>query len=413
MNKFKTIKNKVCRMCESRSFNKVIDIGFHPLVNSLVHKKDIKKKDPVFPIKVMQCKKCKLVQLTNIVDANEIYKKVDYLYFSSDMPGLDKYFSPYAKELKKRFLKKKDFVVEIGCNDGVMLKYFKHYKHLGVDPATNVVLRTLKNKINAVPLFFDKSIANKILKEWGPAKIIYGNNCIAHLDGLKDLVSGVYDLLDTNGVFVVECNYWGAMVNQTNYSLIYHDHYSYFSLKVWIDFVKKYKMQVFDATVTPAQGGSLRLFISKNKRALTERFKKLLMEENRSNLNSIDTSKKYKKKVMNTSAELRNLVLKLKKNKKTIAGYGAAAKGMTILKCSNIGNELSYFVDDSPAKQGWYSPVDHVPIISRKEANKKLPDYFIILAPNYSDVIISKEKDFIKKGGKFIVPKNGIKILPN
>ena len=153
--------------------------------------------------------------------------------------------------------------------------------------------------------------------------------------------------------------------------------------------------------------------ISKNKRALTERFKKLLMEENRSNLNSIETSKKYTKKVMNTSAELRNLVLKLKKNKKTIAGYGAAAKGMTILKCSNIGNELSYFVDDSPAKQGWYSPVDHVPIISRKEANKKLPDYFIILAPNYSDVIISKEKDFIKKGGKFIVPKNGIKILPN
>ena len=133
--------------------------------------------------------------------------------------------------------------------------------------------------------------------------------------------------------------------------------------------------------------------------------------KNKTKLNSFEVSKNIEITIK-ISNQLRDLVLKLKKNKKNIAGYGAAAKGMTILKCSGIGKQLSYFVDDSPAKQGWFSPVDHVPIISRKKANSKLPDYFIILAPNYSDVIISKEKNYIKKGGKFIVPKNGAHILP-
>ena len=414
MKKLVTIKNKYCRMCYSTSFAEVINLGLHPLVNSLVSKKDIKKIDPVFPIKVKQCSKCKLVQLTEIIDANEIYKNVDYLYFSSDMPGLDKYFKPYANDIKKRFLKKNDFVVEIGCNDGIMLNFFKKdYRILGIDPATNVILRTLKKGIPSIPLFFSENLAKKVLNEWGPANVIYGNNCIAHLNDLRDLIKGIYKLLSNNGVFILECNYWGGMVKNTNYSLIYHDHYSYFSLKTWISFAKKFKLKVFDALVTPAQGGSLRLFISKNNRPITKRFKDLMKEERVTDLNSFETSKKYKQDVLNISKQLRDLVINLKNKKKVICGYGAAAKGMTILKCSNIGSELEYFVDDSPVKQGLYSPVDHVPIISRKAANSKLPDYFIILAPNYSKEIIAKEINFIENGGKFIIPKNGVTIFPN
>lgn len=408
----KVIRNKICRMCNSDKFDLVINLGQHPLVNSLILKKDLKKKDPTFPIKVFQCKSCKLVQIKDVIDAEEIYKKVDYLYFSSDMPKLDKYFKPYADDLKKRFLKKNEFVVEIGSNDGIMLNFFKkNYRILGVDPATNVVLRSIKKSIPAIPLFFDNSIAQKISKEWGKAKLIYGNNCIAHLNNLKDLMLGVQNLLSDDGVFVIECNYWGGMVKNTNYSLIYHDHFSYFSIKPWINFSKKYGMNAFDAIVTPAQGGSLRLFLSKKKIKRTKRFNELLNYEEKTNLNSYSTTIKYRKNVNDVSNRLRNLVLSLLKEGKKIAGYGAAAKGMTILKCSNIGNKLKYFVDDSPAKQGFYSPVDHVPIISRKKAEKKLPDYFIILAPNYSDIIIAKEKKFIKNGGKFIVLTNDIKVV--
>lgn len=408
----KIIKNKICRMCSSKEFYEVINLGKHPLVNSLISKKDLKQKDPVFPIIVKQCKKCKLVQLVNTIDAEEIYKKVDYLYFSSDMPSLDGYFKTYAEDVKKRFLKKGDLVVEIGCNDGIMLKHFKKKCNvLGVDPATNVILRTIKNKIPAVPFFFSEELSKKIKAEWGQAKVIIGNNCIAHLNDLKDLMSGVSSLLTRDGIFILECNYWGGMVKNTNYSLIYHDHYSYFSAKVWINFAKKYKMKPFDAVITPAQGGSLRLFISKNNRPTTKRFRQLINNEIKNKLNTFSTSNHYKNNVISTSYKLRSLILDLIKKGKKIAGYGAAAKGMTILKCSNIGDKLLYFVDDSPAKQGYYSPVDHIPIISRKNAEKKLPDYFVILAPNYSDIIIKKEKKFISNGGKFIIPKNGIKIV--
>ena len=410
----KTIKNKTCRMCSSNKFETVVNLGNHPLVNSLITKKNLKKKDPVFPLHVKQCKSCKLVQLVEVIDANEIYKNVEYLYFSSDMPNLDKYFRPYANELQKRFLtKKNELVVEIGSNDGIMLQFFKKSnKILGVDPSTNVVLRALKKGITTVPDFFTKKLSQQIKNEWGQAKIIYGNNCIAHLNDVRDLIEGVDVLLKDDGVFIIECNYWGGMVDNINYSLIYHDHFSYFSIEVWNKFLKKYKMNIFDATVTPAQGGSLRLFISKNKRTKTKRLNDLLKKEKITGLNTYKKSLEYRANVNRISNKLRKIVEDIKKKGLTVAGYGAAAKGLTILKCSKLGKKhISYFVDDSPAKQGFYTPVDHIPIISRKEANKKLPDYFIILAPNYSDVIIEKESAFIKKGGKFIIPKNEIKIV--
>ena len=409
----KIIKNKTCRMCNSKKFHTVVNLGKHPLVNSLVAKKDLKKKDPSFPLHVKQCKSCKLVQLKEVIDANEIYKKIEYLFFSSDMPNLDKYFKPFARDLKKRFLKKNDFVVEIGSNDGVMLQFFKDsYKILGVDPSTNVVIRALKKGITTLPEFFTKKISELILKEWGKAKVIYGANCIAHLNDLRDVMDGVEHLLKKDGVFIVECNYWGEMVKNNNYSLIYHDHFSYFSIDVWNKFLNKYKMNIFDALVTPAQGGSLRLFISKNRRKKTNRYKKLLNKERLNNLNSLKKAKEYRSNVKRISNKLSKIVNDIKRKGLTVAGYGAAAKGLTILKCSKLGKKhISYFVDDSPAKQGFYTPLDHIPIINRKDANKKLPDYFIILAPNYSEVIMKKEKQFMSNGGKFIVPKNEIEIF--
>ena len=294
-----------------------------------------------------------------------------------------------------------------------MLNLFKERNRvLGIDASTNVALRALKRGIPTVPAFFSSSLARKIAGEWGTAKVVIGNNCIAHLNDLRDLVRGVKALLAPDGVFIVECNYWGGMVRNTNYSLIYHDHYSYFSLQVWSAFASKHGLRVFDAVVTPAQGGSLRLFLCADGRSQTERLKALEREERETALNTYATSLRYRKNVREVSKKLRQTVDALKRRGKTIGGYGAAAKGMTILKCSGIGRKiLDYFVDDSPAKQGWYSPVDHIPIISREAAESRLPDYFIILAPNYADVIMAKEQRFRERGGKFIVPKDGIAVV--
>ena len=299
-----------------------------------------------------------------------------------------------------------DLVVEIGSNDGVLLKHLEEdFRVLGVDPSTNVALRAIRKGIPTLPLFFTEDLARQIAFENGKAKAIVANNCIAHLNDLDDLMKGVARLLAQDGVFILECNYWGGMVKNGNYSLIYHDHYSYFSLAVWREFAEKYGMRTFDAWVTPAQGGSLRLFLCKDDRPTTQRYDDLLAEEDANALNTYATSLRYAADVRASALALRDAVLALKADGKTIAGYGAAAKGFTILTMSGIGAEhISYFVDDSPAKQGKYTPVEHIPIVTRAQAKAEPPDVFLVLAPNYAKVIVDKEQTFLKAGGTIVVP---------
>jgi len=351
----------------------------------------------------VRCEECGFIQVEKPIDANKIYKEVDYLYFSSDMPGLSEYFREYATDVHDR-LASSGFVVEIGSNDGILLEHFATFGHtvLGVDPATNVAVRALARGIPTIPLFFTERLAKMIRAEMGQAKVICANNCIAHIDDLDDVMKGVEALLDTDGVFVVECNYWGGMVKNTNYALVYHDHFSYFSLIDWVRYAEEFGLRVFDATVTPAQGGSLRVFMARN-RALTKRFNELIKEEDETNLNSKETAEAYGRACIEEAKKLSELVKGLRKDGKRIAGYGAAAKGFSVLKLAGIGaDEIEYFVDDSPAKQGKYTPEHNIPIIARYEAEEKLPDYFFITAPNYADTIIEKERERGFKG-RFIL----------
>ncbi len=390
-------------MCKGTTFKTVIDFGQNALVNSLIDKKDLDGEESTFPLVVEQCQDCQLVQIVDIVSAQGIYKDVDYLYFSGDMPNLKEYFDVYAQDLKERFIDEGDLVLEIGSNDGTMLELMMSKAvGLGVDPASNVVTRALRRGIPTISDFFTERLAKSILREWGNPKVIYANNCIAHLDSLRDLMYGVDGLLHRDGVFVVECNYWGGMVKNKNYSLIYHDHFSYFSLKNWIDFAPEFGLQVFDATVTPAQGGSLRVFMDRGNRELTQRYDKLLDEEIKTDLNSYKTCQTYKKDVLAEAKKLGNLIRELVEDGKVIAGYGAAAKGFSILKLADIDDRhIKFFVDDSPAKQGKYTPVSHIPVVARDQVLQE-PDYFFITAPNYEDVIVAKETNFKEKGGKFI-----------
>src|SRR3990167_6162247 len=220
---------------------------------------------------------------------------------------------------------------------------------------------------------------------------------------------GVQVLLADDGVFWVECNYWGGMVKNKNYSLVYHDHFSYFSLKNWVEYAPKFGLKVFDAKITPAQGGSLRVFMAKIPLIKSQSFKDLLQEEEETKLNTKAVAQQYGKNCLQEALKLHKTVSTLSAQGKRIAGYGAAAKGFSVLKLANIDQRhIRYFVDDSPAKQGKYTPVDHIPVISRQEAESQLPDYFFILAHNYAKLIIEKEKGFLYKGGKFILVDSSI-----
>lgn len=387
-----------CRICKAEEFKPVLGMGNQPLVNSLIDEKDLDKTEPVFPLVVEQCQVCGLVQVVNPLDTHSIYTKQDYLYYSGEMPGLKEYFEEYARDLEDRFLLPTDFVVEIGSNDGLMLDMF-HSQKLGVDPSTNVAIRAIANGIPTVSDGFSEKVAKNIKQEFGSANLIYGNNCIAHIDDLHDVMRGVTELLTDDGVFVVECNYWGGMVKNKNYSLVYHDHFSYFTVLDWLHIGTEHGLKPFDAIVTSAQGGSLRIFLSKDNRDSTERLVELVAQEEKTNLKDYSTCQKYNKECNEEAKALRDKIRALKAEGKTIAGYGAAAKGFSILSLAGIVNEIDFFVDDSPAKQGKYTPVNHVPVVRRED--RPDPDVFIITAPNYADIIKVKEVDF---KGQWITP---------
>ena len=402
-------------MCKGSSFSVVIDMGEQPLVNSLVSVNDLANDTAgteVWPLVVERCNDCGLVQIVDIVDANKIYRDEDYLYFSGDMPNLSEYFKDYAEYLKENFITKEgELVVEIGSNDGIMLEHLKDKATvLGVDPASNVVSRALRRGIPTISDFFSARLAKSIERDWGKAKVIYGNNCIAHLNNLYDLMDGVNILMPHNGTFAVECNYWGGMVKNKNYSLIYHDHFSYFSLLDWVDFLERnqevWGMEVFDAWVTPAQGGSLRLFIGRiGEHEISDRFVDLVNEEKDTKLNSQETCDQFREDALDRAHALAWKVKSAVEKGKKVAGYGAAAKGFSILSLAGLMDKkyIQYFVDDSPAKQDKFTPVSFIPVMSRELAARSLPDVFVITAPNYADVIIEKEKAAGFKG-EFILP---------
>ncbi len=405
------ISRNNCRMCESKNLKEVLDLGKHSLVNSYLKKSELKKKELLLPLVISQCLNCGLVQLLKTVDPREIYNDGKYLYFSRDVPGLAKYYKQYADYVYKNFInKKKDLVIEIASNDGILLQHLqKKVNILGIDAAPNAVLRALKNNIPTFPALFNEKSAKLVFNEFGSAKVVMANQCIAHVDNLIDFMRGVEILLDKkDGIFIFETGYWSSMIKRTIYEQIYHDHFSYFSIKVWEKFCRKFNLKIFDAEVTPAQDNcSIRIYFSKNKKKKTSlRLKKLISDEVKYKFNSYSTSLKYKKSVKNSWKNLKNTLVKLKSKNKKIVAYGASAKSGTISRCANIGSNLiDFYIDDSPSKQGLYTPIYHIPILSRKEGFKKKIDYILILAVNYAEIIMKKEDKFKKRGGKFIIPR--------
>lgn len=404
------INRSNCRMCASKNLKGILHLGKHSLVNSYLKKNELNKRELLLPLKISRCSKCSLIQVLKTVNPKDIYNDGKYLYFSKDVPGLSKYYKEYANFiLKKKFAKKGDLVIEIASNDGILLQHLKNKVNiLGIDAAPNAVLRALRFEIPTFPSLFNFKTSRLVKHEFGKAKVLMANQCIAHVDDLRDFMEGVDNLLDDKyGTFIFETGYWGNMVKRTIYEQIYHDHFSYFSLKVWENFSKFYNLYLFDAVVTPAQDNcSIRVFFSRKKLKQTARLKKLIKEEKILKLNTLEKSLEFKVKVKNSWKNLRNALIDLKKKNNKIVAYGASAKAGTISTCAKIDSSLiDFFIDDAPSKQGKYTPIFHIPILSRKSAFKKKIDYILILAVNYADIIMKKEKKFKEKGGKFIIPR--------
>ena len=404
-------KRTTCRICDSKDLKLFLDLGRTPLANSLVLKKNLNKKDKTFPLSVYFCQNCSLVQVLDVVNPEILFS--DYYFMTSaSSPSVD-HFKKYSAKILKDFIKSsKDLVVDIGGNDGTLLNELKNdCKVLNIEPAHNIAEVARKKGIETINKFFSKKLVKEIIKKSGYAKVITANNITAHTDTVRELFEGVKGLLAEDGVFIFETHWARNLIGEGGFDQVYHEHLSYYSLHALKHLVDSVGLKIFDVETVPIQGESLRVYVSKNRKPKAS-FAKFMKREKSLGLNNFKSFAKFSEKVLDNKRKTLKLLAKLKSENKKIVGYGAPAKGSTLLNFFGIGVEtIDYVIDTTSIKQGLFMPGVHLPIYSPEKLHESKPDYILLLAWNYADAILKKEKNLRDSGVKFIIPVPEVKII--
>lgn len=405
MNVLSVKKHTNCRICKSPDLVQFLDFGMHPLANSFLRKEDLHKPEARYPLGVCFCKNCNLVQLSDVVSADVLFR--DYIYFSSGMPS-SKHFNEYAYEVSSMLSNPDDLVVEIGSNDGHLLSVIRDLgaRILGIDPAFNIARIANERGVNTLPEFFSEQIAYKVAQEYGEARVIIGNNVVAHINDHHDLIKGVDALLADDGVFIFEAPYILDMFENLAFDSIYHEHLSYLAVRPLAKLLSQFGFEIFDVKIFGVQGNSLRVYAG---RYGTHRIEsvvgELIKKEENLRLGELSSYISLASKIESRKKEIIDVLTALKRDGKRIASYGAPARGNTLLNYFGIGNQtLDFATEALPSKIGLYTPGARIPVVDVEWARKNPPDYYLMLAWNYKDAILEKEKEFRAKGGKFIIP---------
>jgi len=414
----KFTQRTACRFCESRKLVKVLDFGVVPLAGAFLKESEFVN-EKFYPLELNFCKDCCLVQVSNVVPGEVLFK--NYFYFSSAIKTLVDHMVNFAQETYERFLKDKrnPSVFEIGCNDGVMLKPFAKLgvKAVGIDPATNVVNSIDSKEIIIINDFFSEPVAKRILKDHGQFDAITSSYSFAHIDNMISVIKGIKALLKDDGVFIFEVYYLGTLIEEMQYDMIYHEHMSYYSLMALDNFLGDHGMEIFDTTFTPGvRSGAVRFYarnIGKRSDTISDSVKKMRNDEVSRGYDKEQTFINYAKKVEKTRAELLKVLDSLKRQGKVIIGYGASGRGTTIMNfCGIDGKYFDYVVDDAPAKHGFYTPGTHVAIKPWEMTIEGLfPEYALLFAWSFIEEVKKRRSDYLHQGGKFIVPLPEVNIV--
>ena len=384
-----------CRSCESTELKRVISLGYQPLANNLLKKKE--DKDKLYPLEMNYCSSCHNCQLSIVVDPREMFS--NYLYLSSTSKTFRDHFENAAKKYIKDFklLPKKSYIIDIGSNDGVALMPFKklNFKNLlGVEPAKNLAKLANKNKIKTFNGFLNQKNVKKIRKN---ADIVLASNVFAHSDELKMMADCMFKLLKKDGTLIIEVQYLLNTLQDLTFDNIYHEHYNYWSLTSLETFFKRFSATIYRAEKIDTHGGSIRVYIKKSKKVKIEKsVKEILSLEEKSGIKNYQTYKNFAKKVYKIRDNVRKNILQLASKEKKIIGYGSPAKATTALNFFGISNEIKYIVEDNQLKQGKFLPGMKIPIMS-KENIKTKPDCAIVLAWNFIDEIKRKNANLAHK----------------
>ena len=410
-----------CRLCGSEQLRHVWSFGRTPLANSYLSPAAAEKnEEPFVPLDVYYCGTCHLAQLCDVVDPAALFDH--YLYVSSTSPTFVKHFEDYAASLIERFhLGSDDLVVDVGSNDGVLLKPLKAagVQVLGIDPAENVAEIARAEGIETVAEYFTPEVAEEIAARTGKTAIIAANNVFAHTDAIDAFTAAVKRLLAPGGVFVFEVQYLGDLIAKNLFDIVYHEHVNYYSLHPLVTYFAKQGMEVFDVERPAVHGGSLRVFVqfAGGPHQRSAKVQELLSAEREQGLTSVTAYRDFARRIERNKAVLQQLLRELKRQGKRIVGYGAPAKATTLCYAFGLdGTVLDYIVDDAPLKQGLVMPGTHIPIYSPDVlyeeqpnfapggASLGTPEFCLILAWNFAGPIMQNHQAFADQGGRFIIP---------
>lgn len=405
---YKRIK---CALCGSEEVETVLDLGEMPLANAFLDAKSLDEEEARFPLAVNFCRKCFSVQLQYVVDGEVLFKNYHYAT-SASKPLVDHFFALGDEIARDYVASPEDFVVEVGSNDGCLLSRIKDKcRVLGIDPADNIAEIAISQKIPTITDFFSTALAKKIRLNTGPAKVVVANNVMAHIDDLRDVFAGVKELLADDGQFIFEVHWVGNLLTEGGFDQIYHEHLYYHSLHALKTLLESLGMVVNDIKLIPIHGESMRVYAGKSGES-TNAVREFLDREVKMGLTDSATYRDFSNKIEANKKKLLELLSGLKMEGKKIVGYGAPAKGNTLLNYFGIGPEvLDYLTDTTVQKQGTYTPGTRVQVVSPENLKTDVPDYVLLLSWNYADAILEKEKDLRERGVKFIIPVPEVRIV--
>ena len=406
-----------CRSCGAPLEHTFVDLGMSPLANSYIKPEQLNCMEPFYPLHPYVCAKCLLVQLEQFSTPDDIFS--DYAYFSSFSDSWLAHAKTYVEKITERFaLGKNSKVVEIASNDGYLLQNFvaRGIPVLGVEPAANVAEVAKKKGINTKVAFFGEKTALALTAEGWDADLIIGNNVLAHVPDLNDFVEGLKVLLKPTGLITMEFPHLLQLMQQNQFDTIYHEHFSYFSFLAVEKVFARHGMTLFDVEELPTHGGSLRIYArhaQDSSKPIGARAQELKVREEAFGFGRLDHYLSFGPQVEATKRKLLSFLIAAKQDGKRVAGYGAPAKGNTLLNYSGVRTDLiDYTVDRSPHKQGQFLPGVHIPIFSPEKVRETRPDYLLILPWNLREEVMQQMAFIREWGGQFVVPIPEVKVYP-
>jgi len=398
-----------CRSCGATLERTFIDLGMSPLANSYIKPDQLNRMEPFYPLHVYVCGKCLLVQLKQFAAPHDIFS--DYAYFSSFSDSWLAHAKAYVDMVVDRFrLDRSSKVVEIASNDGYLLQNFvsRGIPVLGVEPASNIAEVAKQKGIPTKVAFFGEKTALDLAADGWIADLIIGNNVLAHVPDLNDFVKGLKVLLKPMGLITMEFPHLLQLMQQNQFDTIYHEHFSYFSFLAVEQVFARHGMKLFDVEELSTHGGSLRIYACHNddmSKPIEARAKELKSREETAGFDQLNHYLSFGPRVETTKRKLLSFLISAKQEGKHVVGYGAPAKGNTLLNYCGVRTDLiDYTVDRSPHKQGSFLPGVHIPIYNPERVRDTRPDYLLILPWNIREEVM-QQMSFIREwGGKFVVP---------